>query len=859
MATPFRLKRSAISGKRPQLGDLQLGELALNFYDGYLFAKRETDGVGIADTVSLLTPWTENFGGGSIFYEQSVGIGTTSPTETLTVFGNSYVSGNFNTQSLFASTITSNNGIFTSFSILGISTFNGDVDINASLDVDGHTELDELNVSGISTFASDLDINAAIDVDGHTELDELRVTGVSTFTADLDINAAIDVDGHTELDELNVAGVATFVSAIDANGGLDVFGQTELDDLNVTGIATIQNLDVQGNFDVYDSIATFHNDLFVAGNLSIGGTTTVISAQDLKIFDKDIILGVTTDTNGEDISTDITANHGGIAIASTEGNPLVDLSLVGFSSLPSTYKQLMWVAANSYGFGTTDAWMFNYAVGIGSTLVPTDVRLAVGEIQFTDDTVNAPQLSISGVSTFSGNIDANGNLDVDGFTELDELNVAGVSTFSDTVDINAGLDVDGFTELDSVNISETLNVVGISTFASNVDINAAIDVDGHTELDELNVTGISTFSADLDINAAIDVDGHTELDELNVTGVSTFTADLDINAAIDVDGHTELDELNVSGVSTFAGNIDANGDLDVDGHTELDQLNVAGISTFNNTTEVKNSSFKVTNSSVSGEFLQITQNGDGSLNLNKEGSGAFFIEGNNIFLGDASSGETYAGFWKDGKVNLNFDNSTKLETTGYGVTIFGGLNVSGITTYQDTTNNTLGDADTGAFQIDGGLGVNKNVTVGGNLDVQGYSNFVGVVTFRGGTINIGDADTDDVNIGGEFISSLIPNDDDSYSLGTNAKRWRNGIFSGIVTTNNLYAAGITTTIAFNVGLGGTVITTTETGLVGINSTAPTVTLDVGGTINSSTDVTINGASVLTTATNDAVALAIALG
>ena len=63
--------------------------------------------------------------------------------------------------------------------------------------------------------------------------------------------------------------------------------------------------------------------------------------------------------------------------------------------------------------------MFNYAVGIGSTLVPTNVRLAVGEVQITDNTINSPQLSISGVSTFSGNIDANGNLDVDGFTELD--------------------------------------------------------------------------------------------------------------------------------------------------------------------------------------------------------------------------------------------------------------------------------------------------------------------------------------------------------------------------------------------------------------------------------------------------------
>ena len=39
-----------------------------------------------------------------------------------------------------------------------------------------------IDVSGLSTFSGNLDINAAIDVDGHTELDELRVTGLSTFT-----------------------------------------------------------------------------------------------------------------------------------------------------------------------------------------------------------------------------------------------------------------------------------------------------------------------------------------------------------------------------------------------------------------------------------------------------------------------------------------------------------------------------------------------------------------------------------------------------------------------------------------------------------------------------------------------------
>ena len=68
MATPFRLKRSSVTGKRPALTDLQIGELAFNFYDGNLFAERDTGGVGIRTTVALLTPWIENFGGGSITY-----------------------------------------------------------------------------------------------------------------------------------------------------------------------------------------------------------------------------------------------------------------------------------------------------------------------------------------------------------------------------------------------------------------------------------------------------------------------------------------------------------------------------------------------------------------------------------------------------------------------------------------------------------------------------------------------------------------------------------------------------------------------------------------------------------------------
>jgi hypothetical protein len=46
MATPFRIKRSAVPGKKPQAGDLQTGELALNTYDAELYTLRDRPGIG---------------------------------------------------------------------------------------------------------------------------------------------------------------------------------------------------------------------------------------------------------------------------------------------------------------------------------------------------------------------------------------------------------------------------------------------------------------------------------------------------------------------------------------------------------------------------------------------------------------------------------------------------------------------------------------------------------------------------------------------------------------------------------------------------------------------------------------------
>lgn len=347
----------------------------------------------------------------------------------------------------------------------------------------------------------------------------------------------------------------------------------------------------------------------------------------------------------------------------------------------------------------------------------------------------------------------------------------------------------------------------------------------------------------------------------NSVGVGTATP----RAKFDVDG-----DLRVTGITTALGGVRVPADSNIRATTDdsivivgdegiRNGIQISGTTGIGSTEAYIDASGRFVSHADTGEFYLTGSSDTGGTDYFNATTRGTFVGGSqldpgasNIFLGLGTTSHFL------GNVGIGSTQPTaKLDVNGQ--TELDDVNISGVTTYSATTNNTLGNADTGAIQIDGGLGINKNVTIGENLYVGGYAEFVGVATFKGGTINLGDANTDDINVSGEFISSLVPNDDATYDLGITTQRWRDGYFSGIVTTTNLHVAGITTTILLDVGIGGTVITTTETGLVGINSTAPTTTLDVGGTINSSTDVTINGTSVITTASNDAVALAIALG
>ena len=140
--------------------------------------------------------------------------------------------------------------------------------------------------------------------------------------------------------------------------------------------------------------------------------------------------------------------------------------------------------------------------------------------------------------------------------------------------------------------------------------------------------------------------------------------------------------------------------------------------------------------------------------------------------------------------------------------------------FTSTTDNTLGDENTGAVQLDGGMGIAKNLTVKQNLHVGGYAEFVGVVTFKGGTINIGDGNTDNINVGGEVISGLTPNANNTFDIGISTQKWRDAYFSGIGS----FATGAYID-AVQIGITATNEIDTTTGGLTLDSASGQTTID----------------------------------
>jgi hypothetical protein len=148
--------------------------------------------------------------------------------------------------------------------------------------------------------------------------------------------------------------------------------------------------------------------------------------------------------------------------------------------------------------------------------------------------------------------------------------------------------------------------------------------------------------------------------------------------------------------------------------------------------------------------------------------------------------------------NLNSLIDTKLGTTGVGATIIPTVTNSidlGSTTkrFEDVYVNSEINLGSNILSNSGNtLTVSDNLNVGGNLTVTGTS------TFNGGTITMGDSDTDNVVFGADINSNIIPNTTNTFTLGTSDKKFSNvhsttftGNLTGDVTSNNVNSNNVT--------------------------------------------------------------------
>ena len=218
----------------------------------------------------------------------------------------------------------------------GNLTFNGSTlavtgsqTISVSLDVDGHTDLDNMGVSGVGTITqlvsttatvgAGLTVTGVIDGNGGANISgaetvlssatvsdltnnrvviagtsgALEDSGNLTFdgstlavTGSQTISGNIDVDGTTNLDAVDIDGAVDMASSLtlagnaDFNGNLDVDGTSNLDAVDIDGAVDMAstltlagNADFNGNLDVDGT--TNLDGTNIAGALAVSGSATV--------------------------------------------------------------------------------------------------------------------------------------------------------------------------------------------------------------------------------------------------------------------------------------------------------------------------------------------------------------------------------------------------------------------------------------------------------------------------------------------------------------------------------------------------------------------------------------------------------
>ena len=427
----------------------------------------------------------------------NVGVGTEDPRTTVQVGGNVDAAqrgvgissaGNINasgiiTAASFVGDLTGN--------IVSGSTFSGNIDLNADLDVDGHTNLDNVSVAGVTTFSGN------VDIDAHTFLDNVSISGVTTTTGNVDINADVDVDGHTNLDNLSVSGVSTFSGPIVGTSGATINTVTIGIEAPSAISATASNLlltsdggttSIANDLGV-TGVSTFSNDVAVAGitttkNLLVTGVTTfsgAVNATSIEVPNATITtkLGVGgTDTPVSDIQVTKT-NLAEVQICSTSSIAQLNVGKeVGTGKTQTSQIRFGGGAGAPYSASGTSLDIINYDTGnFNYHLSGNNAAGVQGDFHWHKGINSARLMTLTGVG---------GSLGIGNTQPTKALDVTGAGNFTGDVNVGNNLIVNGLL-LGNVQGSLTGNVSG--TLAGNTNTTVGIST-----LNNLSVAGVATFT-----------------------------------------------------------------------------------------------------------------------------------------------------------------------------------------------------------------------------------------------------------------------------------------------------------------------------------------------------------------------------
>ena len=562
MATNFKLKRSSVANKRPGLTNLELGELALNTYDGYLFTER--NGLGIT-TVTNLTPWYENYGAASIFYSNSVGIGTTNPIYDLDVRGSI---GGYNDlraphrTDVITYTVTvaskdathryngtgSSNGYkidgeFSPFLVLTPGrTYKFDQSHNSN---SGHPINFYLEADKTTTYSTGVTVNGTAGNSGaYTQI----VVGDQTPTV---LHYQCTAHGYMgNAVQVNSNVVNSNYPAI-LRGGLNVSGaETILSSATVSDLTSTRVVYAGTSGSLEDSAnLTFSSNTLNALNIDVDGLAEL---DDVNVSAASTFGGI------------IDANHQIVGLAT---NNIIPFLFNAWNDLPSasTYHgAFAHVHARGKGyFAHGGAW---YEL-VNKEL---DGTIGVGTEVYNIGVTTVATLDVLGVSTFRGNVDINSDIDVDGHTELDNLNVSGVSTF--VGQLNAGV-----------------IAAASATFTGNVSIAGTLTYQDVTNVDSFGIgtfrTGVHVLSNGIDAVGVITATQGLDAIGIQSGGVNITTG---IITAINFTGTGNTVTYNSSTkvVSVSVGGAGAGGRF-VENNTGIHTLSNVGIGTTNASDKLK--------------------------------------------------------------------------------------------------------------------------------------------------------------------------------------------------------------------------------------------------------------------------------